>query len=179
MKKVLLGLFFTALFCAKGFSQHHLKSYTRADIGLGLTSQGWFMDANVSHLLSDKTYIIGGLLYENWEDNKVGANSYYLNGGLYHLMFKVSDIMYVNGGLGVSAVIDNVESISESESSNSSFNFGGYLGIELETYFANNMSFLVTARQGFYGNKTNFGDSLPMVFYAGVGVRLNLSSLKN
>lgn len=179
MKKVVLGLLLGLLLCLKGYSQHHLKSFNRIDAGGGLTSQGWFVNANFSRLFTDKFYGVAGLLHERWSYNEVKASSNYLNVGVYQLLFKIRDISYFNGGGGVSLLIDSVDPVGESGSKINSFNFGGYLGFEIENYLVNNVSLILTARQAFYVNKDNYGDELPLVFYAGAGIRLNLSGIRN
>lgn len=168
MKKFLL-IIALGLLPIFGWSQTHITRIKGIEIGGGSSlNSGWNLNISPSYFIHQKSYlkiILGidggqGLKYDSIikNDIKVSYLLYSADFVGYYTPVNIKDKNYLNFGLGISGIYNQVNNIQYTPNQ-SGFNIGGLITIENEFYFTKKVAIILNGRWYYYLNNNEINQN--------------------
>lgn len=149
----------------------HVQGVKGIELNYAHTLDGQGISFGYSSFLSEKSYLKGELLYD-WgtdEDRNKDFSSITADFGGAYTLTNIDDYVYINAIGGATFSIEQVKE-AEAYGTDSDFNFGAFVGTEIEGYISPKVALLVNANYR-YRIKEAFGRTR---WYLKFGIKLNL-----
>lgn len=144
----------------------HVKGIKAIEVNYGYTKLGNYINLGYSKQVLQQLYLKGTLGFEKGEYKIAKFNSYIIDFGAFYSPVNLKKAIFLNFSGGITT---NMDTYSNFEPINNAinFNYGAFVGAELEVYVLDSFVLLLNSQQKFLFNPT-VGTK---VYFLGAGIK--------